>query len=191
MTEAFPLQWPVGVPRTSRVLDAAFKVTLGSAIKQVMNEVRLMGGALPVLSTNLELRRDGLPYANQRQPEDCGVAVYFQRRGKSMVFACDRWRKIEHNIRAIAKTLEALRGIERWGSADMVEQAYTGFEALPAPSGGVSLSCWALLDLEPGADRMAIERAYRIKAKASHPDQGGSRDEWDALRSAYEQALAA
>lgn len=191
MSEAYPLHWPAGVPRAGRVHDAPFKVTLGDAIKQVLNEVRLMGGTLPVLSTNLERRRDGLPYANQRQPEDCGVAVYFQRRGKPMVFACDRWRKIEHNLRAIAKTIEALRGIERWGTSDMVEQAYAGFMALPPPGAGVTLTCWAVLGIEPGADRLTIERAYRAKAKEAHPDKGGTRDAWDALKAAYDQALAA
>jgi curved DNA-binding protein CbpA len=38
---------------------------------------------------------------------------------------------------------------------------------------------------------MEIERAYRAKAKAAHPDVGGSREEWDQLRRAYEQARQA
>lgn len=70
----------------------------------------------------------------------------------------------------------------------MMERAFSAFEALPAPDGVVTLSCWQILDLEPGASEMEVERAYRAKAKAAHPDAGGSRAEWDQLRSAYDQA---
>lgn len=193
MTEAYPLQWPVGVPRTPRhrIADATFKVTLGEAIRHVRDEVRLMGGAALVVNSDLQLRQDGLPYANQRQPADCGVAIYFRRGGRQMVFACDRWRKVEHNLRAVAKTIEALRGIERWGSAEMMDQAFTGFEALPAPGAGAALSCWAVLGVPAGSDRVTIDRAYREKAKVAHPDTGGSREAWERLRTAYDQALAA
>ena len=32
-----------------------------------------------ILSMNVDLRRDGLPYANYKEPIDPGVAVYFNR----------------------------------------------------------------------------------------------------------------
>jgi len=57
-----------------------------------------------------------------------------------MCLACDRWDKVQDNIYAIAMTIEPLRGIERWGSGSMVEQAFTGFFALPAPK-----SPWEIL----------------------------------------------
>ena len=57
-----------------------------------------------------------------------------------MCFACDKWRDVYDNIYAIGKTIEALRGIERWGTGDMVEQAFTGFVALPSPK-----SPWEIL----------------------------------------------
>lgn len=145
-----------------------------------------MDGTLPVISANLSLRNDGLPYANQRQPADPGVALYFQRRGKAMVFACDRWRKVEHNMRAIVKTIDALRGIERWGSADMVEQAFTGFVELPAPK-----SDWwrEALDLPNGPVTAAmIDAAFRALAHAAHPDTGGSDVEMAVLNRARADA---
>lgn len=187
-TPAFPLQWPSGIPRSpgTKISEAPFSVSLGDAIKQVMHEVRLMGGTLPVLSSNLELRRDGLPYASQRQPVDCGVAVYFQRNKRPMVFACDRWRKVEHNMRAIAKTIEALRGIERWGSAEMMDRAFTGFEALPAPE-----QWWEVLGVPRTADRTVINEAYRIKARAAHPDTGGSDAAMARLNAARARGFAA
>lgn len=145
----------------------------------------MMGGTLPVISTNLALRNDGLPYANQRQPGDPGVAVYFQRRGKSLVFACDRWLKIEHNMRAIVKTIDAMRGIERWGSADMVDQAFAGFAALPPP-----MQWWAILGVPQAASLSEIETAWRGLMKTAHPDQGGNSDLAARLNAARDEGRA-
>lgn len=191
MAEAYPLHWPAGWPRAKRKVSAPFRMSFAKARDELMRELRLMGARYPVLSSNVPLRRDGLPYAGQREPEDAGVAIYFMWQGKQMTFACDRWDKVGDNVRAIGKTIEALRGIERWGASDMMERAFSAFEALPAPDGVVTLTCWQVLDLEPGASEMEIERAYRMKAKSAHPDQGGSREEWDQLREAYEQARRA
>ena len=131
VTEAYPLSWPVGVPRTRHPAQSAFgEVTIHRATQELLWEIERMGGRLPVVSTNLELRNDGLPYSKQRPIADHGVAVYFTRKGHQMVFACDRWNRIEHNMRAITKTIEAMRGIERWGSSDLMERAFAGFEAL-------------------------------------------------------------
>jgi hypothetical protein len=100
-----------------------------------MNEIRKLGSKQVVISSNLELRNDGLPRASQRAPTDQGVAVYFNLNGRSQCFPCDRWTTVEHNLWAIAKSIEALRGLERWGAKTMVDAAFRGFQALPAPDG--------------------------------------------------------
>lgn len=189
--EAFPLAWPAGWPRAKRKVRAAFQTSFADARDSLMRELRLMGARYPILSTNIPLRRDGLPYAAQKEPDDPGVAVYFMWQGKQMTFACDRWDRVKDNVRAVGKTIEALRGVERWGASDMMERAFSAFEALPAPDGVVILSCWQVLDLEPPVSEMDIERAYRIKSKTAHPDAGGSREEWDQLRRAYDEAKRA
>lgn len=189
--EAYPLYWPQGWPRAKDRQAAAFQTTMAVARDHLMDQLRLMGARYVVLSTNFALRRDGLPYANQPEPDDPGVAVYFQWRGKQMTFACDRWRKVKDNVRAIGKTVEALRGVERWGASDMLERAFSAFEALPPPGHSVTTTCWDVLGLSPSATQSEIAAAYRRQARSCHPDQGGTREEWDRLQQAYEQAQAA
>lgn len=47
-----------------------------------------------------------------------------------------------------------------------------------------------VLGVEPEADAEAIERAYRRRVKETHPDQGGTRGEFLAVRAAYETLLS-
>ncbi len=100
-----------------------------------------------------------------------------------MCFACDKWDQVEDNLYAIAKTIEALRGIERWGTGDMVEQAFTGFVSLP------SNSPWSTLGVDPAASPGEIEGAYRAKAKDAHPDRGGSHDQMAKLNAVRNELL--
>ncbi len=170
MTEAFPLKWPHGRPRTPYPERSRFGTrTVDAATKELFCEVRRLGAGTPVLSTNIKLRLNGLPYSNQSPPADKGVAVYFTYKKQAMCFACDRWDRVQDNIYAIAMTIGALRGIERWGSGSMVEQAFTGFVALPAPK-----DPRVILGVGPGATTEEIDAAYRQKAKIAHPDNAGS-----------------
>lgn len=192
--EAYPLHWPEGWPRTERRERSRFDITHSNAQSQLVNQLNLMGARYPVISTNVTLRRDGLPYTSgpsSRSPEDSGVAVYFQYKGKQMTFACDRWDKVGDNVRAIGKTIEAMRGIERWGASDMMERAFSAFEALPPPSGEVTETCWDVLGIEPTQDANAIRSAYRTQLKRAHPDHGGAREEFDRVQAAFEEAKKA
>lgn len=179
----YPLKWPAGWPR-SRPRPSRFQVTFGTARDGLLAQIKMLGGFNVALSSNVSLRLDGLPYANQAQPEDRGVAVYFTWKRRSMVFACDRWNRVEDNIRAIEKTIEAIRGIERWGASEMMERAFSAFEALPAPR-----SCWNVLGLRRGASAADINAAYRAKARDAHPDSGGTDAAMAELNRARAEAL--
>jgi hypothetical protein len=106
--------------------------------------------------------------------------VYFRHKKKPMCFACDRWENIEDNMHAIAKTIDALRVIERWGYGQMVEQAFTGFTALPAPE-----QPWQVLGLNTSAPtRAQIEEAHRRLAMQHHPDRGGDTQQMARINAA-------
>lgn len=184
MIEAYPLQWPLGKPRNKYGQRSRFDTTLGKAIKSVQNEVRQLGGRDLIISSNLSLRLDGLPYASQREPDDAGVAVYFNYKKQPMCFACDRWRSVADNMWAIAKTIDALRGIERWGSGEMVQQAFTGFIALPSPE-----QWFQTLGVSATASRDEIEKAHRSLAMKHHPDRGGDTETMSKINAARDRGI--
>ncbi len=128
-----------------------------------------MGARLPVLSTNIPLRNDGVPYANFRTPDDKGVAVYFTYKGNQMSFACDKWDNVADNIQSIRKTIEALRGIERWGASDMMERAFKGLQQLEGPRPQTK---WEILGIAPGSSGEDCRQARNRLAKLYHPDNG-------------------
>jgi hypothetical protein len=193
MIEAFPLYWPEHRPRTKawHREEARFDTSFARARDNIVHEVDLLCGGRHrdpklIISTNIALRRDGLPLANQRQPEDVGVAVYFEHKGKQVCFACDRWKRIEDNMQAISKTIEALRGVARWGTGDMMEAAFKGFAALEAPD--ASKSWRAVMGFAPGepVDAETLKARYRKLASEHHPDKGGTHVAFTQLGQAYD-----
>lgn len=150
MTQAYPLHWPPGWPRTLEGLRQESKHrfkrtdgrggnrfwTFAEARDELILEFERIGAHQAVLSSNYEVRLDGLPRAGQRTPDDTGVAVYFTRDGVGKVMACDLHLRAEENMRSIALSISALRALERHGGGHMMTAAFQGFTALPAPGAG-------------------------------------------------------
>ena len=187
MADQYPLAWPAHWPRTKGRKRAPFKTHYQKATKELSYELQRIGAQRVVLSTNLELRLDGTPYLNRGLPADPGVALYFTREGKDVCIPCDRWDSVPANIRAVTLTLEALRGIDRWGTGKMIDAAFTGFKALPYDGPIVPAPpWWTVLGVDAGADTAVVKDRYREIAKRVHPDRGGTAAEMQRLNAAYE-----
>lgn len=184
--ESFPLYWPEGVKRTPSPERSRFKTSFGAARNYLFDEIRRMGGTNVVLSGNVPLRNDDMPRANMPEPRDAGIAVYFKRNGKDLVFACDKFHYTRENIYALGKTIEALRGIERWGGKEVMDRAFSGFKALSAAS---ERGWWEVLEVERNSSRELIETSFRRLLRERHPDAGGSHDAMSELNKARQRAL--
>lgn len=194
MKQSFPLAWPAGKPRTAPQLrkhsdfglrKANSSVTPDRAYRELRNEVNLLGGHDLIISTNVRLRVDGTPFRDERPVSgDPGVAVYFKRRNRDMVFACDKWMSVPENVWAIRKSIEALRGLERWGSKDMMEAAFTGFAQLAAPE-----QPWQVLGIKHDASKADVEKAFRRLAAEHHPDRGGDEQQMARINAARDALL--
>lgn len=185
--EAFPLAWPTGFQRTTNRRRAVFKTPFAAARDGVLHELKLMGATLPVISSNIPLRRDGLPYAGQAQPSDAGIAVYFMRKGQQRVIACDKWDRAEDNLHAVHLTVQAMRGLDRWGCSDILDRTFQGFTALPPPITG-DAPWFEILEVDPRDSLDVIETMWRAKAKRCHPDAGGSHEQMSRLNKAMDEA---
>lgn len=203
MAEAFPLHWPLGWERTAKRKRAPYHFgrkqrayQQGAAdeasVLELKKQLRMLGATGVVISTNIELRRDGLPYANRRIPDDPGVAVYFQLDGQARCIPCDKWDRVADNMYAIARTIDALRQLDRDGTKGIVQAAFAGFKALPAAGGTSGLNWWDVLGVSASANMTEIDASYRALARRLHPDiPGAERGSWDDLQEAYRQAKQA
>jgi len=187
MIESYPLYWPEGRPRNRYRNHARFDTTFGGARDGLVQELCRLNASEIIVSTNIPVRRDGLPYATCKEPLDPGVAVYFTYKKKQHCFACDQWLTVKDNIQAIRKTIEALRGIARWGTGDMMEQAFRGFEALPVPM-ELRENWRHVLGVKDQASLSEVKEAYHLQARKYHSDLGGSEDAMKKINWAYEQA---
>lgn len=210
---AFPLSWPPGWRRTEddmrefgrfgvrrqaagRSYASLQDISVAEASRRLLDELERMRVHRDsiVLSTNLKLRLDGLPRSDQAAPKDPGAAVYWEDpyNGQPRTMAIDQYTKVEQNIAALAATIEAMRAIERHGGAIVLERAFTGFTALPAPIvAGVSRDWQAVLALQDLLlpTREDVEKAYRRLAGKHHPDKGGSHAAMSELNQARDDAL--
>lgn len=210
---AYPLQWPQGWPRmpahqrtrakfhgSERVYSSQpggsswmrkRDLTISEATQRVLRELQTFGvlDGDAIISTNLALRLDGLPRSGQAQPNDPGVAVYWERPGErgTKVMAVDRYDRVADNLAAIAATLEAMRAIERHGGAQILERAFTGFTALPDPS----KRNWRDVLGTDITTLEQLETVYKRLRSESHPDKGGSADRFHDVQRAYEQGREA
>lgn len=200
--DAYPCHWPDGWDRTPEYQrkTSRYGMDFVRARDDISRQLKLLGAREIVLTTNIPLRRDGLPLAGQSEPRDPAVAVYWTEIGpwdvkrqetiyKQRVIACDHWKKVKENLRAIGVAIEALRALKRSGATQVSDRAFMGFAALPERAGGAS---WRqVLELGTGpVSRELLERAYRVMAMASHPDRGGTHERMTAVNRAYEDGLS-
>jgi len=196
MRSPFPLQWPEGWKRTESSMRVRSRfghrssgdVPFSYAYSELQLELQRLGAANAVITTELPTNTRGVPYASSKVGGEVGVAVWFVLDGQERVNACDQYTTIAENMLAIAKTIEAIRGMARWGSSQLVSRAFAGFTALPPGSGEQVGAVPAPPRKRPwrevlgGAwpaelgkvELLAIAKSrHRAAIAAAHPDRGG------------------
>lgn len=213
--QRYPLSWPTGWKRTpySSRRRAAFhstrtvygspdingrrserklkeSLTVGDAIERLMGELRRLGARAVVISSNLQVRQDGLPYAQQaKRLDDPGVAVYFRLNNAPRVLACDKWLSAAENLAAIAGHIAAIRAQDRYGVGTL-EQAFAGYAAIPQKTGGQDWRSEMGFASDETPAWSVVEDRYRQLARERHPDGGGSHEAMARLNVARESARA-
>lgn len=195
-----PLSWDRPItPSDARRSHASFRASWSNTQALLDDELDHLDGQRVVLQADFreqDLRVDGMPRANARQPEFPGIKISFDSQHGPLVYATDTYAFWQHNVRAIALALEALRAVNRYGVTKRAEQ-YQGWKAIGAgptahPDGPVftrgAAAGW--LAARGGAGISAAEilahpdiarRAYKRAALRLHPDTGGDAAEFRLL----------
>ena len=197
MIEAYPLQWPLGYKRTPAgdKKHAAFQTSFAKARDEIIFHLKKMRGSDIIISSNVPLKRDGTPYSvpfgqYKNITDDTGIAVYFIFNKEQKVICCDAYLSLDDNMQAINRTVEALRGIDRWKCSDIINQTFTGFKALPEKISVNGHAWFEILEVKQTADANEIKEAFRKKAMQYHPDRGGNIEMFDSIQKAYQQGLS-
>jgi len=151
-----------------------------------------MSGALSRLSAEMsrlkawDVEVFSNPPLRSGKADDPGVAVYFRLSGRDQVFACDKWDRVPDNIASIAAHVEAIRAIDRYGVGTR-ERALEGYRAaIPASVDDVP---WRdVLGVELGTVWHDVVAAYHARVHEAHPDKGGSREQMERVKQAFEAA---
>ncbi len=211
MASAYPLEWPTGYPRTparrrepsrfhvthlSKIIPGvpgtgpkSRVVTVAEALTRLQDQIDKLGGRLPLVSTNLELRLDGLPRSGLPEPADPGVCVYFQLKGQAVAMPSDHFQTVAANIAAVAAHIDAVRRIERYGVGS-IEQMFTSFTAIRGPGPKPWRESLGLPVNGP-VSRALIQERFEMLARKYHPDQpGGSTALMSEINAARDTAYA-
>lgn len=193
-----PLSWDgPRTPDDARRSPLAFRAGWTSTLELLDRELEHLDARDVVLELAVredELRADGWPRSTAR-PTFPGVRLAFVSTHGPLIYATDAYMAWQHNVRAIALGLEALRAVDRYGVTHRGEQ-YRGWTALPAaPTADAVLDAARVVvllaglpesDVEAIAESIGTARrdAVRKAMRGAHPDTGGSLTRWDALRRA-------
>lgn len=149
-----------------------FKAKWGATLELLDREIGALKGRDVVIEIDVretDLKLDGTLRANAR-PTSNAVVLAFESKHGPLLYRCDRYvcnyygqgPDWQHNVRAIALTLEALRAVDRYGATETGQQ-YAGFKALPA---GTAMP----------ASRMTREQAAEVLERVAIGDEGDLRE---------------
>lgn len=182
-----------------------FKSKWGSTLELLDREVGALKGRDVVIEidvTESDLKLNGELRANAK-PSSSAVVLAFESKHGPLMYRCDRFYtpyygqgpEWQHNLRAIALTLEALRAVDRYGATETGQQ-YAGFKALPGgramPASHMTTveACRILSELSgtpitPGESEQSVRARLRTARAAAHPDRNnGNRELWDQVEQA-------
>lgn len=179
----YPLCWPENKPRAAERLDRSYRSSYFGTGRVPMTRAR----AYAAITSELQRWRIdrfviSMSPGYRHGPSDPGVALWWDHPGRGLrVLACDQYARPHDNLYAIALTLDAMRGLERWGAYSM-EQAIEGAKlALPPPAGSSEIVWRKILgDVPKGIEK--VDALAVINARYRRMAQEAGNDEKEQLR---------
>lgn len=189
--------------RTGPRKNSQFSASWSSTLNLLDRELGYLDADHVVIGMDIdesEIRLDGRPRASAH-PRTPAVEIAFDSKYGPLIYRCDEYTAgyrgeradaWQHNVRAIALTLEALRAVDRYAASAKGEQ-YRGYRAIESGTAMATHmdrdTAFGIITTFAGVDE--DEPLYggvlrRAKA-AAHPDANdGDRTKWDLLEKALD-----
>lgn len=197
---SLPRVWPGRQrPPGFKGVKGPFKVTTWAPTERfLMSELEKLGARDVTIAIDVpnpaHWRMDGGLRSDARATTARVIVAFTRRDGVRLTFPCDSYNDWQTNVYAIAKSLEMLRAIDRYG-VTQGDQQYVGFRALPAGTPGAMTPEQAaeVLAKHSGMPAAPILEYPEIRAVAvrtaqskTHPDHGGKAADFDSVQKAAE-----
>lgn len=186
---------------TGRHESSPFTASWSDTLDVLEREIAALNGKHVVIEVDVAergIRNDGQLRADAKAATPA-VRVAFDSKHGPLVYATDRYERPswdrsrmdswQHNVRAIALGLEALRKVDRYGISRRGEQ-YRGYKAIGGGTGAVATAMTTdearavLYENAPPSkrDQLGLRDLARWAKAGAHPDcWGGDRTRWDRV----------
>lgn len=195
--------WPGQLLKPGERRSSQFRAKWSDTLELLDRELWNLNARAVVLQMAVQpgqVRKDETGLLAHVRPEHPGIVLSFTGGKGALSYPCDTFVTWHDNARAIAKTLENLRAVDRYGVSKGGQQ-YTGWSQLPPgrPMAGPMTREEAAAFIAEHADPLGripgmqtgllagrvVEAAYRSAAKVLHPDSvGGSTEAFQRLQEA-------
>ena len=180
--------WPGRLRKPNEHEHARFKANWSRTERLLNRELGAIGATSAVMHLDVrdrDLRKDGELRANARPVGPAVLIAFNHPKLGALAYPCDLYYDHKDNIRAIAKALEALRMVDRYGVTRNGEQ-YAGWRKLPPGTGrtegGMTVDqAFSHIARLSGYGELSIRELRKTYAAARlasvwkvHPDHGGS-----------------
>ncbi|ELZ41884.1 hypothetical protein [Halorubrum tebenquichense] len=192
------LDWPAGwerTPESKRDRNRSFEATLGATTKDLATEMdRMDVDAWRGEIANAHTKSNGLPLHNAN-PDDPGFVLRWSDNEEQFAVACDASPRLRDNVRYVLKWVNETR----MRGNRPVKTGDTEFAAARLPpgdgddavvTGSTPTPAHEVLGVRENAPDDVVEAAARAQKASAHPDNGGSREEFQEVVEAEEVMLS-
>ena len=193
------LNWPAGwdrTPHSERERNRSFEATLAKTTQDLATEMdRMDVDHWRASIGNSHTKSNGLPLHNAN-PDAPGFVLRWTDDGGEFAVACDAYSRLRDNVRTVYKWVHETR----MRGNRPVKTGDSEFAAARLPPGDAdedvsvagsarSQSSHEVLGVAPDASENVIESAARARKAEAHPDNGGSREEFQRVVDAEKAML--
>lgn len=185
------LVWPSRVERTAIPVASSPRLRVRAGVKDVLKAIDVLEAVTSCPASDIIVSFEET--TSRRQTVDSAAAAWFIWGEAQRCVACDLYATPGANLFSIAQLIRGCAAEHGRGSIAAVQHALASHTPrAPAPTAAAAREHWSkALGVRPDALPSEITAAFRRRALDAHPDQGGTREQWDYLAAAFEQARRA